>query len=82
MYESPLLQKNGIGCPQVPKSPLQSRRADSKLLSRVYALELFYRLNLTKQFTITPDIQFIKDPALNPTEDSIWVLGFRARLAI
>ena len=47
-----------------------------------YALELFYRLNLTKQFTITPDIQFIKNPALNPIEDSIWVLGLRARLAI
>lgn len=47
-----------------------------------YALELFYRLNLTEQFTITPDIQLIKNPALNPTEDSIWVFGVRARLAV
>jgi porin len=47
-----------------------------------YALELFYRFQVTEQFTVTPDIQFIGNPALNPTEDSIWVFGFRARLAI
>lgn len=47
-----------------------------------YALELFYRLQVTEQFTVTPDIQFIGNPALNPSEDSIWVVGLRARLAI
>ena len=47
-----------------------------------YALEVFYRLNLTEQFTVTPDIQLIGNPSLHPTEDTIWVLGFRARLAI
>ena len=51
-------------------------------LSDQYALELFYRMNVTEQFTITPDIQLLKNPALNPTEDTIWVLGIRARLAI
>jgi len=47
-----------------------------------YALELFYRLNVTEQFTVTPDVQLIRNPSLNPDEDTIWVLGFRARLAI
>jgi len=51
-------------------------------LSDQYALELFYRMNLTEQFTLTPDIQLLKNPVLNPTEDSIWVFGLRARLAI
>jgi len=45
-------------------------------------LEIFYRFPLTEQFVLTPDIQYIKDPALNPTEDSIWVIGLRARLAL
>ena len=44
-------------------------------------IEAFYRIPVTQQFALTPSIQFIKDPALNPTEDSIWVLGVRARLA-
>jgi porin len=47
-----------------------------------YTLELFYRMTLTTNFTVTPDIQFIKHPALNPAVDSLWVFGFRARLAI
>jgi len=46
-----------------------------------YALEVFYRLNISEQLAITPDIQFIKNPAQNPTEGSIWVFGLRARMA-
>jgi porin len=51
-------------------------------LSDQYTVELFYRMNITGRFAITPDIQFIKNPALNPAVDSLWVLGLRARLAI
>jgi porin len=51
-------------------------------LSDQYTLEFFYRMTLTTNFTVTPDIQFIKNPALNPAVDSLWVFGFRARLAI
>ena len=47
-----------------------------------YTLEVFYRMTLTTSLTLTPDIQFIKNPALNPTADSLWVFGFRARLAL
>jgi porin len=46
-----------------------------------YALEVFYRLNISEQLAITPDIQFIRNPAQNPTESSIWVFGLRARMA-
>jgi porin len=44
-------------------------------------LEVFYRIQLWKELAITPDLQYIKNPALNPTEDSLWVFGLRARLA-
>ena len=46
-----------------------------------YAIELFYRLQVTKEIAITPDVQFLINPALNPDEDNIWVFGLRARLA-
>lgn len=47
-----------------------------------YTGEVFYRYMLSKHFAITPDLQYIKDPALNPTESSIWTAGIRARLTI
>jgi porin len=47
-----------------------------------YALELFYRLQVTKEIAITPDIQFVMNPALNPGEDNLWVFGLRVRLAL
>jgi porin len=47
-----------------------------------YAFELFYRLQVTQELAITPDIQLLIDPVLNPDEDSIWVFGLRPRLAL
>jgi porin len=44
-------------------------------------VEVFYRIQLFKEFAITPDLQYIKNPALNPEENSFWVFGLRARLA-
>ena len=51
-------------------------------LDNQIAAEVFYRIQLTKQIVITPDIQYIKDPALNPNESSLWIVGLRARLAL
>jgi len=31
-----------------------------------YTIELLYRLNLLQRFTITPDVQVLFHPALNP----------------
>ncbi|MGD8370930.1 MAG: carbohydrate porin [Syntrophobacterales bacterium] len=45
-----------------------------------YALEVYYRLQITKEIAITPDVQLLINPALNPEEDTIWVFGFRGRL--
>ncbi|MDX2502329.1 MAG: carbohydrate porin [Deltaproteobacteria bacterium] len=35
---------------------------------------------MTEYLQITPDIQYVIDPALNPEEDHSWVFGLRARL--
>ena len=47
-------------------------------------IEVFYRFQFAREFAITPSLQYMKDPALNtdPDQDSIWVLGLRARLAL
>jgi porin len=47
-----------------------------------YTIEAFYRLQLSQNLAITPDVQLLIDPALNPQEDRLWVLGLRARLAL
>jgi len=44
--------------------------------------EAYYRWQFTEQIAITPDIQYLIDPALNPEHDSLWVFGLRARLAL
>ena len=45
-----------------------------------YTLEVFYFMKLGNFLEITPDIQYIKNPALNPEEDSITIYGVRARV--
>ncbi len=46
-----------------------------------FTAEVFYRLQVAQNLAITPDVQLIINPALNPAEDVIWVFGLRARLA-
>jgi porin len=47
-----------------------------------FAAELFYRVNLGRNLALTPDVQVIVNPALNPDQDAIGVFGVRARLAL
>jgi porin len=47
-----------------------------------YTTEAFYRFQLTQQLAITPSIEYLKNPALNSDDDSVWVVGVRARLAL
>jgi len=51
-------------------------------LEEQYTAELFYRIQLSEAFAVTPDVQFIVNPALNQDEDQIVVLGLRGRLAL
>lgn len=47
-----------------------------------YTTELFWRYQLTRELAVTPSLQYIKDPALNPNEDNLWVFGLRLRIAL
>ena len=50
-------------------------------LDNQHTFEAFYRVQLWKEIAISPDIQYIRNPALNSDDDSLWVFGLRARLA-
>ena len=45
-----------------------------------YTGEIFYRFQLSQHLAITPDLQIIVDPVLNPNENSVIVAGIRLRL--
>jgi porin len=49
-------------------------------LREQYTTELFYKFQYTQNFAITPSVQWLVDPALNPDEDNIWIFGLRVRL--
>ena len=46
-----------------------------------FTSEVFYRVQLTQFLAITPDVQLIVDPALNPTADVLALFGIRLRAA-
>jgi len=54
---------------------------DSSLSSQTTG-ELFYRVQFAQNLAITPSIQMLKDPTLNPTEDIVWVWSLRFRLTM
>ena len=54
---------------------------DGPRLNDQYTVEVFYNMQLFQHTNITPNIQWIIDPALNPEEDSLWVFGLRARVS-
>jgi porin len=47
-----------------------------------YTAEIFYRWQVFESLQITPSVQLISDPALNPDDDFISVWGVRARLIL
>jgi len=47
-----------------------------------YTTELFWRYQLTKEVALTPSLQYIHNPALNPTEDGLFAAGLRVRVAL
>jgi len=52
----------------------------SQGLSDQITAEVFYRLQVSKHFVITPDIQYLINPALNPAQTSIFIWGIRGRI--
>ena len=46
------------------------------------AIEMSYKFPISKNFSLLPDAQIIFNPASNPGESSIWVIGLRAILTL
>jgi porin len=53
----------------------------NKKLDGQSAAEVFYRIHLLPFMTLTPSVQAVINPARNPNEDLIVVLGIRTRFA-
>ncbi|MEH6585015.1 MAG: carbohydrate porin [Halioglobus sp.] len=51
-------------------------------LNDQYTAELFYRWQTTRKLALTADLQYLKDPALNPDESSVYVWSIRGRFAL
>jgi porin len=47
-----------------------------------YLAELFYRIQFSSRFTLTPDLQFVINPALNTEQSSMFIWGIQGRLAL
>ena len=45
-------------------------------------IEAFWRFQFAPNFAITPSLQLLIDPALNPTDDKVWVFSLRMRLTL
>ncbi len=54
---------------------------DNKLDSES-VVDAYYRVQLTPEIQVGPTFELIFDPARNPDEDTVFVWGFRARVAI
>ena len=54
--------------------------ADGELRDQLMS-EAFYRFQLTQFLAVTPDVQLIVDPALNPNVDVLALFGLRLRAA-
>ncbi|MCK5087752.1 MAG: carbohydrate porin [Melioribacteraceae bacterium] len=47
-----------------------------------YSVEVFYRFNLTERFEITPDLQYIINPSLDESKNSLTYFAIRGRITL
>ena len=45
------------------------------------SVEVYYRIQLWEELALTPDVQYIRNPAINPEASSLLVVGLRSRFA-
>lgn len=46
-----------------------------------WAIDAFYRIQVTPEFTFGPTVQVVFDPPRNPDDDVLFVGGIRSRIA-
>jgi len=51
-------------------------------LDNQITMEVFYRMQVTTEFAITPDVQYLINPALNTDVTSIFLWGLRGRIVL
>ena len=56
-------------------------RPHGKAARDQYTLEFFYRIQTLKGLALTPNLQLIVDPSLDPGDDLLPLLGIKARIA-
>ena len=54
-----------------------SRKTFGPGLDNETVLETSYKFQLSKNFSLTPDVQVVFNPANDPSESSVWVVGLR-----
>ena len=59
-----------------------SRKTFGPGLDNETVLETSYTFQLSKSFSITPDVQLVLNPANDPGTSSVWVFGLRALLSM
>ena len=47
-----------------------------------WTFEIFYRWQILRELTMTPSVQLLINPALDPDENGVWVFGLRLRWAL
>jgi hypothetical protein len=55
-------------------------RPTSNLLDAQGTAEIFYRYHITENFAMTPDLQVVFNPSLDPSRDSLVVFSLRGRV--
>jgi porin len=45
-------------------------------------LETSYKFQLSQNFSLTPDVQLVFNPAKDPSESSVWIVGLRVIFAM
>jgi porin len=55
-------------------------RPEDRSLDDQYTAEVFYNIELGSNINLTPDLQLIKDPALDPDNSTLWIFGVRLRI--
>ncbi len=57
-----------------------SRKTFGKGLDDEWAFETSYKFQMSKNFSFTPDLQLVLNPARVPEKSSVWILGLRGIL--
>jgi porin len=59
-----------------------NRDTFGSVLDDQWTFEIFYRWQLLRELVVTPSVQLLVSPALDPSENAVWVFGLRLRYAL